>query len=47
MADAECVLGFPGQDLERIVAELEELAAKALPRARGKAIYHSLVGRTT
>ena len=47
MADAECVLGFPGQDLERIVAELEELAVKALPRVRGKAVYRLLAGRTT
>jgi uncharacterized protein (DUF169 family) len=45
MAEAECVLGFPGQDLGRIVAELEELAAKAMPRVRGKAVYRSLEGR--
>ena len=46
MTEAECVLGFPGRDLGRIVAELEELATKALPRVRGKAVYRSLAGRT-
>ena len=46
MSEAECVLGFPGRDLGRIVAELEELAVKAMPRVRGKAVYQSLIGRT-
>lgn len=45
MGEAECILGFPGRDLEGIVRELEELASKALPRVRGKAVYHSLAGR--
>jgi len=47
MLEEECVLGFPGSDLERIVAELEELEAKAMPRVRGKAVYKSLAGRAT
>jgi len=32
----EGVIGFPGYDLERIVAALEQLAAKAMPRVRAK-----------
>ena len=47
MGEGECVLGFPGRDLGPILAELEELAAKAMPRVRGKAVYKSLVGRAT
>ena len=47
MGEAECILGFPGRDLVRIVHELEELASKALPRVRGKAVYNSLIGRAS
>lgn len=47
MGEAECILGFPGQDLERIAIELEELASKALPRVRGKGVYQALVRRTS
>lgn len=47
MGEAECILGFPGQDQERIVRELGELAGKALPRVRGKGVYNSLVGRAS
>ena len=45
MAEAECILGFPIGDLDRIVTELEELATKAMPRVRGKGVYHALLGR--
>jgi len=45
MSEAECVLGFPGRDLERIVRELEELANKAMPRVRGKSVYNALLER--
>jgi uncharacterized protein (DUF169 family) len=45
MAENECLIGFPGKDLASIVAELEELANKAMPRVRGKNVYHALVGR--
>ncbi|MGQ9676473.1 MAG: DUF169 domain-containing protein [Chloroflexota bacterium] len=45
MSEAECLLGFPGKDLERIVSQLEELETKAMPRVRGKAVYKSLVER--
>lgn len=47
MGEAECILGFPGQDLERIVTELQELAEKAMPRVRSKAVYSSLIARTS
>ena len=47
MAEAERFLGFPSGDLRRIVAELEELAAKAMPRVRGKGVYHALRGRAS
>ena len=47
MNEAECILGFPGRDLEQIVAELEELAVKAMPRVRGKNVYRALVGRAS
>jgi len=46
MTEAECVLGFPARDLDLIVSELEELATKAMPRVRSKAIYRSLANRT-
>jgi len=39
----ETVLGFPGKDLERIVRALEQLAEKAMVRARAKGIYQQLV----
>ena len=47
MGEAECILGFPGRDLERIMAELGELAIKAMPRVRGKAVYHALARRAS
>jgi len=47
MSEVECILGFPGRDLERIVRELEELACKAIPRVRGKGVYNSLIGRAS
>ncbi|MBC7237556.1 MAG: hypothetical protein H5T69_17070 [Chloroflexi bacterium] len=46
MTESECILGFPARDLERIVAELEELAAKCLPRVRSKAVYRALTVRS-
>jgi uncharacterized protein (DUF169 family) len=45
MNEAECILGFPGKDLERIASELEQLASKSLPRVRGKAVYRALTAR--
>ena len=47
MAESECILGFPGHALEPLMAELEELAAKAMPRVRGKNVYQALARRTT
>jgi uncharacterized protein (DUF169 family) len=41
----ECVIGFPGHDLERIVAALEQLAAKAMPRVRAKTAYRAFQQR--
>jgi len=38
----ETVLGFPGAMLEGLVAELERLKEKALPRSRAKAALHGL-----
>ncbi len=47
MPESECILGFPGRDLDRIMAELEELAAKAMARVRGKNVYQALARRTS
>jgi uncharacterized protein (DUF169 family) len=47
MTQSECILGFPGRDLDRIMAELEELAAKAMARVRGKSVYQALVRRSS
>ncbi|MHB1415518.1 MAG: DUF169 domain-containing protein, partial [Chloroflexota bacterium] len=47
MVEAECVLGFPSGDMDRIMTEMEELAAKAMPRVRGKGVYHALQGRAS
>ena len=41
---SETVLGFPSASLERIVAALEKLAQKALPRSRGKGALRALEG---
>ena len=38
----ETILGFPGASLDGIVAELERLNAKAVPRARAKAALNHL-----
>jgi len=45
IVEAECVLGFHGKELDHIVAQLEELATKAMPRVRGKNVYHAFSGR--
>lgn len=40
--EAECLLGFPGSQLGRIVNALEKLAEKAIPRSREKGAHKSL-----
>jgi uncharacterized protein (DUF169 family) len=45
LSESECVLGFPGKDLERIVNSLKKLNEKAIPRVRGKAVYQALLSR--
>ena len=45
MAESECILGLPGKDLDRIVAQLEQLSTKAMGRVRSKAVYQGLLGR--
>ncbi len=45
LSESECVLGFPGKDLERIVNSLKKLNEKAIPRVRGKAVYKALLSR--
>ena len=47
MSEEECILGFPASELERIVTELEALAAKSLPRVRGKSVYKALQNRVS
>lgn len=42
---SETVMGFPGGMLEEVVDALSRLAAKALPRARGKSLYKGFVGQ--
>lgn len=41
----ESVLGFPGSFLDPLVAELERLAEKAIPRSRAKQVYRNLAER--
>jgi len=41
---SETVLGFPASSLGRIVAALEKLAQKAMPRSRSKAAFRALTG---
>jgi len=41
----ESVLGFPGSFLGALVAELERLAEKAIPRSRAKQVYRNLAER--
>jgi len=45
LAEGECVLGFPIKDLDNIVNSLQKLNEKAIPRVRGKAVYHALLSR--
>ena len=35
--------GFPIKDLETIVTSLRKLNERAIPRVRGKAVYHASV----
>lgn len=44
MADDEAIIGIPGSKLPEVVASLEKLAAKAMPRVRSKAVYKMYVG---
>jgi uncharacterized protein (DUF169 family) len=39
MAPEEAIIGIPGNKLPEIIASLEKLAEKAMPRVRSKAIY--------
>jgi len=45
LADSECVVGFPGKDLDPIAHSLGKLNEKAIPRVRGKTIYKALLKR--
>ena len=45
LTESECVLGFPIKDLDSIVNSLLRLNERALPRVRGKAVYHALLSR--
>ncbi len=45
MAENECVVGFPIKDLNNIVNSLQKLNERAIPRVRGKAVYHALLSR--
>ena len=45
VAESECVLGFPMEDLETIVTSLEKLNKRAIPRVRGKPVYKALLSR--
>jgi len=45
LADSETVLGFPASQLDKIVASLEKLNEKAIPRVRGKTVYKALLER--
>jgi uncharacterized protein (DUF169 family) len=39
LAEEECVLGIPGPMLDKVTMNLERLAAKAIPKVRGKSTY--------
>jgi uncharacterized protein (DUF169 family) len=45
LTESECVLGFPIKDLDSIVNSLLRLNERAIPRVRGKAVYHALLSR--
>jgi len=45
MAETECVVGFPIKDLDNIINSLQKLNERAIPRVRGKAVYHALLSR--
>ena len=45
LADSETVLGFPASQLDKIVASLEKLNEKAIPRVRGKTVHRALLER--
>jgi uncharacterized protein (DUF169 family) len=45
MADDEAIIGIPGNKVPEIIASLEKLAEKAMPRVRSKAIYKMYVGQ--
>ena len=45
LAESECVMGFPIEDLDNIVSSLQKLNERAIPRVRGKAVYKALLAR--
>ena len=45
LVDSEAVVGFPYSKLDKIVASLEKLNEKAIPRVRGKTVYKALLAR--
>jgi len=45
MAPEEAIIGIPGSKLPEIIASLEKLAEKAMPRVRSKAIYKMYVAQ--
>lgn len=44
MSSTQAVMGIPGPMLETVAANLERLAAKAIPHVRQKMAYHQLLG---
>jgi len=46
LAEEECVLGIPGHMLDNVTMNLERLAAKAIPKVRGKSTYRHFEERT-
>jgi uncharacterized protein (DUF169 family) len=42
--DDECLIGIPYGQLAELVQNLEELAKKAMVKARSKEAYHSFAG---
>jgi len=40
LESGETVLGFPGNQIDDVVSSLKMLNEKAIPRSRGKQVYH-------
>jgi len=45
MQDDEAIIGIPAGKLQEVIASLEKLAEKAMPRVRAKKVFQMYMGR--